>query len=157
MSDVPPSEPPQEPVPPGPPPPTPPPLPQAPTVNYQGPTGAAYPAPYMGPPPTQDDKTMAMLAHLLGIFTGFIGPLIIWLIKKDQSPYVNDQGKEALNFQLTMLIIHLALIPTCFCWPVLLVGQLAAHAVRIIFAIIAAVKSHGGEAYRHPICFRMVR
>src|SRR2546423_4278523 len=58
---------------------------------------------YAGPAPDEDSKTMAMLAHLLGIL-GFLGPLIIWLIKKDQSPFVNDQGKEALNFHLTLLI-----------------------------------------------------
>ena len=46
---------------------------------------------------SKDDKTMAMLCHLLAIFTTFIGPLIIWLIKKDQSAYVNQQGKEALK------------------------------------------------------------
>jgi Domain of unknown function (DUF4870) len=49
-----------------------------------------------------EDKTMAMLCHLLGIVTWFLGALIIWLIKKDQSKFVDDQGKEALNFQITL-------------------------------------------------------
>ena len=54
--------------------------------------------------PSIDDRNLAMLAHLLGIVSGFVGALIIWLIKKDQSAYVDEQGKEALNFQITMLI-----------------------------------------------------
>ncbi|MGC9455365.1 MAG: DUF4870 domain-containing protein [Phycisphaerae bacterium] len=61
-------------------------------------------------------RTMGMLAHLLGIFTGFLGPLIIWLIKKDEQPFVDDQGKEALNWQLTLLIgyiISAALMFVC--------------------------------------------
>ena len=53
--------------------------------------------------PTQ----MAMLAHLLGIFTGFLGPLIIWLTAGKQDPFVEDQSIEALNWQLTMLIAYI--------------------------------------------------
>src|SRR4051794_33293223 len=63
-----------------------------------------YPGPYNGPPPDKDSITMGMLCHLLGIFTSFLGPLIIWLMKKDQSPWVDDQGKESLNFQIVALI-----------------------------------------------------
>src|SRR5689334_1430002 len=74
--------------------------------SYASPTtgSTGYPGPYVGPTPTQDDKTMAMLSHLLGIVLGFVGPLIIWLIKKDQSPFVDDQGKESLNFQIMLVI-----------------------------------------------------
>src|SRR5215213_6480869 len=93
-------------LPPGPPPATPP-------VGYAGPMASTgYPGPYTGPEPDKDSKTMAMLAHLLTIFTGFLGPLIIWLMKKDQSPFVDDQGKEALNFQLTLLIGYVIGIAT---------------------------------------------
>src|SRR5712692_2285229 len=61
-----------------------------------------------------EDKTMAMLCHLLGIVTWFLGALIIWLIKKDQSKFVDDQGKEALNFQITMLIAYAIAVASCF-------------------------------------------
>ncbi|HTL31303.1 MAG TPA: DUF4870 domain-containing protein, partial [Tepidisphaeraceae bacterium] len=71
---------------------TPPPPPAQP-VDY---SSGGYPGPYVGPPPDKDSKTMALLCHLLPIFTGFLGPLIIWLIKKDSSPFVDDQGKESL-------------------------------------------------------------
>ena len=94
-----------------------------------------------------------MLCHLLGIFTGFVGPLIIWLIKKDQQPFVDDQGKEALNFQLTMVILSLAcILGFCFA-PFLIAGV---QVVRIVFSIIATVQANSGVAYRYPICFRMV-
>ena len=53
---------------------------------------------------TKESKMWAMLAHLLGLFTCFIGPLIIWLVKKDEDAFVNDQGKEALNFQITVAL-----------------------------------------------------
>ncbi len=51
-----------------------------------------------------DDRNLAMLSHLLGIVSGFVGALIIWSLKKDQSAFVDEQGKEALNFQITVMI-----------------------------------------------------
>ena len=51
-----------------------------------------------------DERTMSLLAHILGGVTCVVGPLIIWMLKKDESPFVDDQGKEATNFQITMLI-----------------------------------------------------
>src|SRR6266852_3321441 len=90
-----------------------PPKPDAPPADSQAPPPAET-----GPLPvaqTQDDKTMGMICHLLGIILGIIGPLIIWLIKKDQSKFVDDQGKEALNFQIVLLILHLVASPvSCF-------------------------------------------
>src|SRR5258706_10280107 len=100
-------------------------------INYSTTSGV----PYSGPEPDQDAKTMAMLAHLLGIF-GFVGPLIIWLIKKDQSPFVDDQGKEALNFHLTVLIgwvasmiLNMVMCIGVFLWPILII-------VQLVFAIL---------------------
>lgn len=106
--------------------------------------------------PTKDDCTMAMLAHLLGIFLGFVGPLIIWLIKKDQSAFVDDQGKEALNFQLTVLIAYVV-AGASIC---LLIGFVLLPAVLIydlVFCIIAALKANGGELYRYPLTIRMIK
>jgi hypothetical protein len=69
-----------------------------------------------GPPlerfePTSEDKNLAMFCHLGGWLTGFLVPLIIWLIQKDKSRFVDDQGKEALNFQLTLLIAYAVSVP----------------------------------------------
>src|SRR5882724_11810652 len=65
-------------------------------------------APYTGPEPDHDAKRTAVLAHLFGIFS-FVGPLIVWMIKKEEGPFVDDQGKEALNFQITVLIVSVTI------------------------------------------------
>ena len=120
-------------------------------------TGAAggYPNAYMGATPDQDSKTMGMLAHLLGIFLGFIGPLIIWLIKKDQSPFVDDQGKESLNFQLTVLIGYLIGGATSCLFIGLLI--LVIWVLSIVFGIMGAIAANKGEAYRYPFNIRMIK
>lgn len=103
-----------------------------------------------------DDTNMAMLCHILAIFTGFLGPLIIWLIKKDDSPFVDHHGKEALNFQLTVLIAMVAsglLVLACvgfFLIPVIGI-------VDLVLCIMAAVKASRGEEYRYPINIRFVK
>ncbi len=105
--------------------------------------------------PTQDDRNFAMLAHLLGIFTGFLGPLIIWLIKKDDSAFAGQEAREALNFQITLLIGYMVagiLIVILIGIPLLF----ALHIVNIIFSIIAAIASSKGESYRYPFAIRLV-
>lgn len=123
------------------------------TVNYATPTAA--PSVYVGPPATPDDKTMGLLAHLLGIILGPIGPLIIWLMKKDTSPFVNDQGKEALNFQITLAIGYVAgIILSFFC-----IGFLVLPVVFIaslVFSILAALQAKDGIAYRYPFALRLI-
>ena len=107
-----------------------------------------------------DAKTMGMLAHLLVIFTGFIGPLIIWLIKKEQSPFVNQQGKEALNWALTITTaiiacVVVAFIPfvnflLCLVYPAIIV-------CNIVFGILSTIKVNSGQPYRYPICIRYIK
>lgn len=122
-------------------------------IGYTPPAPAG--GPYAGPEPTKDDRTMAMLAHLLGIL-GFLGPLIIWLIKKDQSPFVNDQGKEALNFHLTLLIGWVVGVAT-ICLGVGLFIVPLVWVVGTVFSIIAALKANNGVAYRYPIAIRFIK
>lgn len=105
--------------------------------------------------PTKDERNLAMLAHLLGIFTGFIGPLVIWLVKKDESDFVADQAREALNFQITIAIALFASIML----KVILIGVLLVPIVFIvnfIFCIVAAVSASKGKAYRYPLTLRLV-
>lgn len=109
---------------------------------------------------TSDEKNMAMLAHLLALFTGFLGPLIIWLLKKDESAFIDDQGKESLNFQITSFIIFLGLsilsiIPLVGCITAL--ALLAYIVVWFVFVIIATLKAKEGEAHRYPICIRLLQ
>ena len=106
--------------------------------------------------PSTDDRNLAMLAHLLGIVSGFVGALIIWLIKKDQSAYVDEQGKEALNFQITMLIafvgawILVFVLIGALLFPLLLVANL-------VLCILAAVAASKGEHYRYPVAIRLLK
>lgn len=120
--------------------------------------------PSFGPNPNQpvaprvnsDDKTMALLAHLGGVFFGFLPSLIIWLIKKDESPYVDMQAKEALNFQIFIAIcciISLILMIVIIGVFLLILVSLA----NLIFCIVAAVKASNGELYRYPISIRLIK
>ncbi|MFC1635311.1 DUF4870 domain-containing protein [Planctomycetota bacterium] len=105
---------------------------------------------------SKDDTNMAMLCHILAIFTGFLGPLIIWLIKKDESPFVDRHGREALNFQLTVLIAWVASGLLAFvCIGFILMPVIGI--VDLVFCILAAVKSSRGEEYRYPINIRFVK
>ena len=103
-----------------------------------------------------------MLAHLAA-FAGFLvpfgtilGPLIVWLVKKNEYPFADDQGKESLNFQITVAIALLV----CFVLIFVLVGFLLLPAVGIaalVFTIIGAVKANSGIRYRYPFAIRLIK
>lgn len=105
---------------------------------------------------TQEEKLMGMLCHLLTLFTGFIGTLIIWLIKKDQSQFVDRQGKEALNFIISYVIYYFAAGILC----IVLIGFLlfpVLGIMQLVFAIIASIKAYNGEDYRYPLVIRFFK
>ena len=105
---------------------------------------------------SKDDQNLAMLAHLLGIVSGFIGALIIWLSKKDQSPYIDEQAREALNFQITMLIgFVIAYILTHILIGVLLIPVLVI--ANLVFCILAAVAVSEGKHYKYPFALRLLK
>jgi uncharacterized Tic20 family protein len=109
----------------------------------------------VGTAPTSDDRNMAMLAHLLGIFFGFVPALVIWLIKKDSSPFVAQEAKEALNFQITMLIgFFIAGLSMMILIGLLLVPALGI--VDLVFCILAAVATSKGQPYRYPFAIRLI-
>lgn len=105
---------------------------------------------------------MAMLCHLLGILTGFLGPLVLWLVKKDQSEFVNHHGREALNFQITIFLVMTALASVTLLLMLLLVGFLlipvlfAIPLIGLVLEILAAVAAQRGEWHRYPCCIRLV-
>ena len=108
-----------------------------------------------------DEKTWAMFTHLSALsgyvipFGNILGPLILWQLKKDQMPLVDDQGREALNFQITIAIIGVALaVLSLVGIGFLLIAPLVLY--QLVFAIIASVKSHDGEKYRYPFTLRLV-
>ena len=111
---------------------------------------------------TKDDKQWAMFAHLSALATtytvgmGFLGPLIIWLVKKDQSRFVDDQAKEALNFQLTLLIGVVIGIATA-CLIVGIVILIGVGVFSLVMCIIAGVRANSGERYRYPLTIRFIK
>lgn len=123
--------------------------------------------------PSHEERQWALFAHLSallgGLLTGafaglgcFIGPLIIWLLKKDTLPFVDDQAKEALNFNITLAIVGLVLLLltlVTFGFGALLtlpIGILVGIA-WLVFTIIAAVKANEGERYRYPFTLRLIK
>ncbi len=96
-----------------------------------------------------------MICHLSIFFgMGFVGPLVIWLIKKDEFPLVDDAGRQALDFQITMFILF---IPGMICVPAgtltgVLIYYLAWILASLVFPVIAAVRVKQGVFYRFPIC-----
>lgn len=125
---------------------------------------APNPAPDAGTgTPSADERQWGMIAHLsalIGLLVGFmfLGPLIVWLMKKDQSEYVSYHGREALNFQITWLIIFavLLVVGLVTCGIGLIVLPVAA-VVNIIFVIIAGLKANEGERYQYPFSLRLVK
>jgi len=132
-------------------------------------TGATPPAPQStsaqveraAPDRLQSEaRTWAMLTHITALagfigvpFGHLIGPLIIWAIKKDQFPLVDDQGKESLNFQLSMTIYGIVAVVLCF----VLIGiplLIAIVLSDLILVVVAAVNANEGRLYRYPITIR---
>lgn len=105
---------------------------------------------------SNDDRNLAMLAHLLGIVSSFVGALIIWLIKKDQSAFIDEQGKEALNFQITIVIGFVIAGALTF----ILIGALLMPLLwiaNLVFCILAAVATSKGEHYKYPFAIRLLK
>jgi uncharacterized Tic20 family protein len=120
----------------------------------QGRAGAGQTGP--GGEVSKDAKTLAMLCHLLGFFTSFLGPLIIWLIKKDEDKFIDDQGKEALNWQITFIIgWFVGLITMCI--GIGFIILIALGICNLIFCIMGAVKANNGQLYRYPINLRLIK
>ncbi|MFN9715071.1 MAG: DUF4870 domain-containing protein [Planctomycetota bacterium] len=109
-----------------------------------------------GASPSNEERTWALASHLSGIVLGLLGPLIVWLIQKEKMPFVDDQGKEALNFQITVLIGYVVSFATACLYigfvlmPVVIIGN-------IIFCILGAVAANRGEAYRYPVTLRLIK
>lgn len=111
---------------------------------------------------SMQERTWAMFSHL-GAFAGYffpfgniLAPLIIWLVKKEELPFVEDQGKESLNFQISISIYFLvsALL------TLKLIGFLLLFSLvifSIVMVIVAAVKANSGERYRYPLTMRFIK
>ena len=115
---------------------------------------------------SDEDKQMAMFVYLLGIFTGFIGPLILWLIKRDQSKFIDYHGKEMVNFSITLAIVGVCIaaiggpvVVLTFGLAALIVVPLlmAVNIYAIVMIVIGAIKANRGEWYEFPISLRLIK
>lgn len=112
--------------------------------------------------PSAEARQWAMFAHLSALvgylipFGSIIGPLVVWQIKKNEMPFVDDQGKEALNFQITVAILAIVAILLIL----ILIGFLLLWVLAIadlVFIIIAAIAANNGQTYRYPFSFRFIK
>jgi uncharacterized protein len=121
-----------------------------------------------GGEPASDEKTWAMLCHLssfLGYFVvipfaSIIGPLVVWLLKKDSSAFVDVHGKEAINFQIMMSIVYtitwilfLSIIFTLIAIPLFSILGIWI----LVLVIVAAIKALNGEHFHYPLTIRFIR
>lgn len=110
----------------------------------------------------KEERQWAAFTHLAGLFVlilpplgGILGPMILWILKKDDMPFVREQGREAINFQITMLLAVLvsgALI-------LVLIGMVLLPVVIVIdFVLIlaATLSASEGRAYRYPLTLRLI-
>jgi uncharacterized Tic20 family protein len=143
-------------------------------MNETGPQGAPSPAASAPPVPSAEERKWATFAHLSALLGAlltsgwagsigfFIGPLIIWLMKREEMPFVNDQGKEALNFAITVSIACFALLLlTILSLGIGLLVTVPAFVVigitALVLVVIAAIKANEGVAYRYPFSLRLVK
>ncbi|WP_449446164.1 DUF4870 domain-containing protein [Thermomonas brevis] len=131
------------------------------------------PPPPVAGTPSKDERQWAMFAHLSALLGGlltspfggwgfFLGPLVIWLMKKDEMPFVADQAKEALNFNITVSAIFLILLVLTVVTlgiGILISGplMLVVGIVALVLIIMAAIKANEGVAYRYPLTIRLVK
>ena len=114
------------------------------------------------PTPSYEVRQGAMLCHLAA-FLGFVfpfgsvvGPLILWQMKKEVDPFIDDQGKEALNFQITVAIAWIACIVLAFA----VIGfflMVALAIATVVLTIIGSIKANKGIVYRYPLTWRLIK
>jgi uncharacterized Tic20 family protein len=143
-------------------------------MNEPNPQNTAAPASGTTAGPSSEERKWATFAHLSALIGAlltsgwggsigfFVGPLIIWLMKREEMPFVNDQAKEALNFTITVSI-------ACFVLLLLTIISLGIGALvtvplfmiigigALVLVVIAAIKANEGVAYRYPVTLRLVK
>jgi hypothetical protein len=102
----------------------------------------------------------ALLQIVLPTVGNIVGPAVVWLVKKEQYPLVNTEGKESLNFQISMTVytwlISALLALTCVGKLLIPIAVLASAIVDVVLVVVAAVRTNRQEAYRYPLCIRFL-
>ncbi|WP_230200094.1 DUF4870 domain-containing protein [Bacillus niameyensis] len=103
-----------------------------------------------------NDRVLAAVIYIVSFFSSFIGPLIIWLVKKDESSFIDFHGKEYMNFFISYTIY--AIVSGILC--IVLIGFLLLPIVGVawtVFTIMGAVKAYDGQAYKIPLIIRFIK
>lgn len=106
--------------------------------------------------PTSDERLLAVLSHVLCLLVGFLAPLIIYLLKKDESSFIAAHAKESLNFQITCIIIGIV----CAILIVVLIGIFLLWALAIaatVLVIVATIRASENKLYRYPFNIRLIK
>ncbi len=105
-----------------------------------------------------------MACHLSGLakytaipFANIIAPLVLWQLKKDSHPFIDDQGKEALNFQISMTLYVLVGVALIFCFFIGIPLLAALGILDVVLMVIAGLKANAGEVYRYPLTIRLIK
>jgi len=125
-------------------------------------SGAGYPNAYVGPAPDANAKQWGMISHISALvqlvsIPSIVGPLVVWLLKKNEHPFINDQGKEAVNFHITVLIAAVVLTPTICLAGLGIILLIALAIAALILSIVGGMKANEGIAYRYPWTLRLVK
>jgi uncharacterized protein len=103
--------------------------------------------------PTSDEKTLAILSHILTLVAPILAPLIIYLVKKNESKFVEWHAKESLNFQITIaiiiIILFITIIGILFAWIVAIIS--------LVLVIIATIRASEGKLYKYPFSIRLIK
>ncbi|PSL48584.1 hypothetical protein B0H94_104185 [Salsuginibacillus halophilus] len=106
--------------------------------------------------PPENERTLAMLVHLLGIFTWFVGPLVLWLVKREESAFIDYHGKQALNLHISAAIYNIA----AGILSIIFIGFLFMAAIGIyvlIVIILACMRAYAGEHYNIPLTIPILK
>lgn len=126
-------------------------------TEYPPPPPQSPQPPYAPQPMSQSDERLwATLAHAGVILFWFVAPLVIWLVFRERSAFVNDQAKEALNWSILMTIAYVVGILTLVFFIGILIIIAAGIAV-LVFGILAAIAANKGEQYRYPFNWRIIK
>jgi hypothetical protein len=103
--------------------------------------------------PDGDERTLAILVHVLSIFFWIVPGLVLYLVKKDESAFVSDHAKEAMNFQISMTILYvvllISLVGILFLWVPWL--------IQLVACIVAAIRASEEKLYRYPLTLRLIK
>ncbi|MBX3316098.1 MAG: DUF4870 domain-containing protein [Phycisphaeraceae bacterium] len=117
---------------------------------------------YIDPEASESERVYAMFTHLtsvLGLFVGLpvLAALVMWTIRRKDSPFLDDHGREAVHFQLSLVIYAIALVPIAFVTLGLgaVVGGMCVLALGVVGTVLAAQAAHRGEYYRYPMTLRL--